>query len=250
MVPAIEIKRSKGLVRGKSDRSDAKDIAFYAHTHLHKLRLGILPAQDIMTLKVLLTEREKLMKAIQTFQATKENENYLPKKIYKSVKTRNAKTIKQLQLTIKDLEADMEKLIANNESLKLQFELVTSVPGIGPQTGMYLLTITKGFTTFSDSRKLACYAGVAPFPYSSGTSIKGRTKVSHLADKKLKSLLTMCALNAKKYDKQLNQYFKEKVEAGKPKMLVLNNIKSKLLSRVFATINRGTPYINKLKFMN
>jgi hypothetical protein len=95
---------------------------------------------------------------------------------------------------------------------------------------------------------LACYAGVAPFEYSSGSSIKGRTKVNHLADKKMKSLLYMCAMNAKKWDKELQEYYQRKVEEGKPKMLVLNNISCKLLGRVFAVINRETPHVNMHKF--
>ncbi|MBL4746173.1 MAG: IS110 family transposase [Flavobacteriaceae bacterium] len=77
----------------------------------------------------------------------------------------------------------MLKIIDNNESLKKDYQLIISIPGIAPQTATCLLIVTKGFTTFDNARKLACYAGVAPFPYQSGTSINGRTKVSHLADK-------------------------------------------------------------------
>ena len=50
MIPAIEIKRSKGISRGKTDKSDSKEIAFYALTHMHKLRLSILPEKDLMKL--------------------------------------------------------------------------------------------------------------------------------------------------------------------------------------------------------
>ena len=99
-----------------------------------------------------------------------------------------------------------------------------------------------------DWRKLACYAGVAPFPYQSGTNIKGRTKVHPLADKKLKSLLNMCAIVAVRHDKELKAYYERKVEEGKAKMLVINNVRRKLLSRVFVVINRKTPFVNTFKF--
>lgn len=122
------------------------------------------------------------------------------------------------------------------------------MPGIGPQTAAYLIIVTNAFGSFNNWRQLACYAGVAPFEYSSGSSIKGRTKVNHMADKKLKSLLNMCALNAKRYDGEIKQYFERKVNEGKNKMLVLNNIRCKLLSRIFAIINRNTPYVNLQKF--
>ncbi len=95
---------------------------------------------------------------------------------------------------------------------------------------------------------MACYAGVAPFLYRSGSSIRGRNKVNHLADKKLKSLLNTCALNAKKYDYQMKIYFDNKAENGKNKMLILNYVRNKLLHRVFAVIKRQQPYVNIYNF--
>ncbi len=77
--PAIEIKRSKGISRGKTDKTDSKDIAFYALTHLHKLQLTNLPEKEILKLKLLFTEREKLMKAVKMLDTTKENETFFAK---------------------------------------------------------------------------------------------------------------------------------------------------------------------------
>jgi transposase len=77
---------------------------------------------------------------------------------------------------------------------------IKSIPGIGEQTAVYLIITTKGFTAFKNWRQFACYSGVAPFEFSSGSSVKGKTKVNHMADKKMKSLLQMCALTALKYD--------------------------------------------------
>jgi len=142
----------------------------------------------------------------------------------------------------------MLEIIETEEKLNQQYKLITSIPGIGMKTAIYLIIATKGFDAFDDWRKLACYAGVAPFPYQSGTSIKGRNKVHPLADKKLKSLLNMCAICAIRYDKELRAYYERKIKEGKSKMLVINNVRCKLLSRVFAVINRKTPFINTFKF--
>lgn len=248
MVPAIEIKRSKGISRGKTDKSDSKDISFYALTHMHKIRLSILPEKDLMKLKILFTEREKLIKALRLMDSTKEGVDYIPKDVMKEVLKFNAQTLKNLKAMIVKIEQKMEQIVIENESLKKQNELIQSIPGVGPMTSIYLMLVTKGFQSFENARQLACYAGVAPFEYSSGSSIRGRTKVSHLADKKLKSLLNMCALNAKKHDVELKLYFERKVAEGKSKMLVLNNIRCKLLGRIFATVQRGTPYVNTQKF--
>lgn len=69
-----------------------------------------------------------------------------------------------------------------------------------------------------------------------------------MADKKIKSLLQMCAMTSIKYDSQLKEYYEKKKNEGKNSMLVMNNIRCKIISRVFATVNRGTPFINTYKF--
>lgn len=247
-VPALEIKRAKGISRGKSDKKDAQDIAFYAHTHLHKLKLSKMPEKDIIKLRLLFTQREKLVKSIKVFESTNEIKGCVDKAIVKDVLFINKKTLKQLRKLLHESEQKIKEIIKSNNEINRQDKLIQSVPGVGPQTAVYLIISTKGFTTFSNWRKMACYAGVAPFEYTSGSSIRGRTKVHPLADKKLKTLLTMCALNAKKTDKEINMYYEKKVKEGKNPMLVINSIRCKILSRVFATVNRGTPFVKTCNF--
>jgi transposase len=110
------------------------------------------------------------------------------------------------------------------------------------QTAIYLLVHTWGFTSFENSRQLACYCGVAPFSKHSGTSIHGKSQVSHIANKKLKSLLHMCALNAKKYDPTIKEYYERRLSDGKHKMAVLNIVRNKLLHRIWAVVHSGEMY--------
>ena len=248
IVNALEIKRSKGLTRGKNDKNDAKDIAVYAFTNIHKLKLSSIPEKEIAQLKMLYSEREKLMKTIRIMDTTKEVKGFLPDDIIKDVMKMNAKTIALLKKQLNALENKMQEIIINNNKMKDQYELITSIPGLGKQTAIYLILTTKCFDAFDNWRQLACYAGVAPFEYSSGSSVKGRTRVNHFADKKMKSLLNMCALSFKKYDREIAEYYQKKIDEGKNPMLVMNNIRCKILSRVFATINRGTEYVNIYKF--
>jgi transposase len=247
VVPALEIKRSKGISRGKTDRTDAKDIAYYAITHLHQLRLSQLPTNDFLELRLLLAQREKIVKAIGTFNATKENKNFLPKENIKTILKHNQLTISFLQKQLKEIEKLIDKLIQNNETFKQQNELLQSIPGIGKQTSVTFIAYTQAFTLFKNHRQFACFAGVAPFEYSSGSSVRGRTKVSHLANKKIKTILNMAALSAKKYDPQLKHYFDKKIAEGKNKMLVLNAIRCKIISRAFAVINRNSKFVNTFK---
>jgi len=248
IVPAVEIKRSKGISRGKNDKTDAKDIALYSYRNIDKLKLFTLVGIDIQKLKILYTEREKQLKSLLLMDTTKENEGFVAKEIYKEVSSINKSLISFIKKSISKIEGRIKEIIKLNAELKKQSDLVKSVVGVGEQTSIYLIIATKGFTAFKTWRQFACYAGIAPFEYSSGTTIKGRTKVNHMADKKIKSLLQMCAMTSIKYDSQLKEYYEKKKNEGKNSMLVMNNIRCKIISRVFATVNRGTPFINTYKF--
>jgi transposase len=248
VVPAIEIKRSKGISRGKTDKSDAKDISYYSYRNIDKLKLFTLTDTDIQKLKILYTEREKMLKSLLLLETTKENKDFINKEVFKEVSNINQALVKTIKNSIRKIESKIKEIIKSNNQLSKQVQLIRTIPGIGEQTSVYLIIATKGFTAFKNWRQFACYSGVAPFEYSSGTSVRGRTKVNHMADKKMKSLLQMCAMTTLKYDPQLKEYYNKKKAEGKNAMLVLNNIRCKLISRVFAVINRETSYINTYKF--
>ena len=247
-VPALEIKRSLGITRGKSDKVDAKEIANYARRNTDKIALSALPELSLQQLKIVFAEREKTIAAIKSFERTMENEMYLNKKVFTSVKAINRQTVTQLKKQLAALDDRIKTLIHEDEILYKQQQLLKSIPGIGEITSVYLLMVTKGFTAFTNGRKFACYSGVVPFEHTSGTSVKGKTRVSHLADKKMKSLLHMAALTAIKYDPELKAYYRRKKEEGKHTMLVLNNIKCKMVYRIFAVIARETSFVNLHKF--
>lgn len=247
-VPALEIKRSLGITRGKSDKVDAKEIAHYAKRNTDKITLSVLPELSLQQLKLVFSEREKTVAAIKTFERTKENEMFLAKDVYGSVKAINTQTLKHLKKQLALLDEKIKKLIREDENLYGQQQLLKSIPGIGDITSVYLLMATKGFTAFANARKFACYSGVAPFEHTSGTSIKGKTRVSHLADKKMKTLLHMVSLTAIKYDPELKEYYNRKKAEGKHTMLVLNNIKCKIVYRIFAVIQRKSNFVNLHKF--
>lgn len=245
---SLEMSRSKGISRGKSDKIDALQIAQYLLSHRFKISLSSVTDNDIVEMRLLYTHREKIIKSISQYEREFENKDFLPKELQKELFRSTKSIIKSLKTNLKKIEARLGTIIKGNIALEKNYNLITSIPGIGKQTTIYLLIVTKNFTAFKDARQLACYAGVAPFPYQSGSSINGRTKVNNFADKKLKSLLNMCALSANKYDHELKIYFEKKVAEGKNKMLVLNNVRNKLLTRVFAVINRQQPYVNLRKF--
>jgi len=249
LVPAIVIQRSMGLKRGKSDKADSLDIARYACLHQLQIEQFHLPDDTLVKLKLLLSHRERLVNARVTFQnASKETGAFLDASVVKELVKESKSVIVLLNKKIKKMDERIEELVRSNDALYEPYKLATSVPGIGPQIAYHLLVHTHCFKDFSNSRKLACYMGIAPFEYTSGSSIRGRTRVSHWANKKLKALMSMGALSAVRFDSELKNYYERKLAEGKHKTLVLNAVKNKLTARVMATVKRGTPYVPIMKY--
>ena len=111
-----------------------------------------------------------------------------------------------------------------------------------------MIAYTDGFTKFDTWRKFASYCGIAPFPNKSGTSLIGRTKISHLANKKVKSILDLCAKSAIQHNSEMKRYYNKRIEQGKNKMSTINIIRNKLLSRIFAVVQRKSPYVDFMKY--
>ena len=105
-------------------------------------------------------------------------------------------------------------------------------------TAVNLITTTNEFLSITEAKKYACYSGVAPFEHSSGSSVRGKTKVSHMANKKTKTLLHLAALSAIQVKGEIKEYYKRKVEQGKNKMSVLNAVRNKIIQRVFACVKK------------
>lgn len=249
MVPGLEIKRSLGMARGKDDKKDATKIAQYAY----RLRDEIVPSQlaseEIMSLKRLLSLRERLVKQKAGFKASlKEQKRVLLKKENEVLLSTQEKMIRYLSKQISIVEKQMNEIIKENHSMSRNFKLLTSIKGVGPQTALFMIAYTNNFTKFKEWRKFASYCGIAPFPNESGTSIRGRTKVSNLANKKIKSLLDLCAKSSIQYNPEMKQYYERRIESGKNKMSTINIIRNKLVSRMFAVIARNEPYVNLMKY--
>ena len=120
------------------------------------MKLGSLPDEALQKIKLLYFEREKLVKAIQMFGRTTENIGFLPKKLLSDLLKSNASTIKKLKTSLKKTDQKIQELISENEPLKEKKDrLIQSIPGVGPQTSIYLLIVTRGFTCFENSRQLA-----------------------------------------------------------------------------------------------
>jgi len=249
LVPGLEIKKSMGMVRGKSDKADAKMIAKYGYRLRDEIKPSVLSREQEQSIKRLLSLRERLVKQRAGFKASlKEQKRVLDKKENATLFSTQQKMIGYLSKQIREVERQIDLVIRNNESMSQNYKLLTSIKGIGPQTALFMIAYTANFTRFDNHRKFASYCGIAPFQNQSGTSIRGRTKVSHLANKKLKSLLDLCAKTSIQHNTEMRIYYEKRIAEGKNKMSTINIIRNKLVARMFAVVKRGENYVDTMKY--
>lgn len=243
VVSALHLKRSIGLTRGKNDKVDAiRIVDFIEKNYSHLIQWKPVPA-TIKQIKVLLSERNlRISQKKQMDQQVGYYTSLKAERIGKELLKLNRQLINALKAQIEVLEKKIDQLIKSDESLSKQASLIGSVPGVGKVLTWTLLSTTEGFQKITEARKLACYCGVVPFEHQSGTSVRGRTRVSNLADKRLKSILHMAAMRAVRLKNELQIYYQRKVKEGKNKMAVLNAVRNKIIHRVFAVINQQRPY--------
>jgi transposase len=248
-INAIEIKRSMGLKRGKSDKADAWEIANYAWLRREELVPSTPPAKNLIELQRMMSLREQLVKQqtasknlLKGMEIIVEHKDDVAMAILKE-------NINYLGNQILTIEKAMNELIKQDETMINNYKLSKTVKGVGIVLAVQMLLHTHNYSRFESSRQFAAYCGLVPYPYQSGTSINGRNKIHPISDRKMKSLLSMAAISAIQHDNELKIYYKKRLEEGKPKMVVLNIIRNKIVSRVFATVNRGTPYVEINKFL-
>lgn len=249
LLPGLEIKRSLGIQRGKNDKIDAKRIAEYIYQKRDSIKPSQLPCKNILKIRRLLSVRDRLVKHMAGFLKDKgENKRFLKQCENKILFEVIEKSINDIKKQIDKVEKELDSIIKNDALINKQVSLVTSIKGVGKQTALFIIVYTDCFTKFDNWRKFASYSGTAPFSYSSGTSINGRNRVSNLANKKIKTLLNLCARSAIVYNPEMRIYYQNRKANGDNGMNTLNIIRNKLLARIFAVIERGTPYIDMHKF--
>lgn len=242
-ISALQIKRSMGLVRGKTDKIDARRIAAYGWEKREQLSGDAPVSKPLERLQMLNATRERLVKqraalccAVKEYRQTAMKESDL-------VMQSQLQVIKALDKNIAKLDTEILRVVAKTEELKKNYDLLQSITGVGKEIAVATLIKTHNFSRFTDGRKFACFCGTAPFEHSSGSSIRGRTKVSHLADKRMKTLLEMGARTAIQHDKELREFYQRRTAGGKSKTSTLNIVRNKIIYRMFAVVKRGTPFI-------
>lgn len=240
---SLQIKKAGGLQRGKTDSIDAQRIAEYAFRFRDQLRLWEPPRQVVQKLALLSAARQRLISVYnQLAGPLAEQQGFIDPALQKQLNKSCQASLTALEKDRKAVERAIDTLIKADPRLSQLFELVMSVPGIGTATATEIVITTNEMKAITDPKKMACHAGVAPFNYQSGSSVRGRPGVSQHARKRLKSLFHLGAMAAIRAKGELQDYYQRKVKEGKNKMLVLNAVRNKLIHRVYAVVARGEKY--------
>lgn len=242
---AAAIKWSLGITRGKDDVTDSQRLCHYCHRHAEDLKAT--PALDpaLLELKDLMTARSRLLSQINSIKTyIKELKLSNSKETQQLMELAHKAALDGLSKSLSLVEKQIAQKVKDNMALKANYELLITVPGIGPVTATYIICCTSNFARTVTGKQLASYAGVVPFSNSSGTSIKGRSKVHKMANKDLKKLLHLSAMSAIKNYAAFRQYYERKKAEGKHSMSILNAIRNKIALRAAAVINNQKPYVN------
>lgn len=172
----------------------------------------------------------------------KESKEFIAESL-RALSVKNCKsTVSAIKKDLKQVDRQIAQTIKEDVHLSAQMSIATSVTGVGKIIAANMIITTNEFKDIREHKKYACYAGVAPFLHQSGKSIRGRTRVSKMANKAIKTLLHMGAWSAIQFSPERKQYYQRKIAEGKKPYSVLNAVCNKLISRVFVCITNNRIY--------
>ena len=231
----------KGIRQTKTDKADAFRIAIYCSLFHDSMEPSRLPSAAYFKLKRLLAERRQYVK-----QSVLYKQQLSDISIYDTVSSRmrKEKEVENFKDDIRQTDKEMKSIIDSDPAIKRNYDLLTSIIGVGIVVAVTTIVLTENFTTFTNPRKYASYIAIAPFPHESGTSVRGATRVSKQGFRQAKADLSISVLNAITHDAELREYWQRKKAEGKHTGVILNAIKFKIVLRMFAVVKRGKPYVN------
>jgi len=235
VVNPAQIKAHAGAsgVRTKTDVVDAKVIGDFCFRHAPALWQAPSPA--IRTLRALVARREALVSL-----RTEESNRLLV--AHESVRESIQKILEHLDEQIAMIEKQIKQDIDNDPTLREQRQLLESIPGLGKVTIPTLLSRYGGPLRFEKAKQAVAYAGLDIAHHESGTSVRGRPRMSKTGPSKLRRALYMPAVVCMSHTAWGKAFTKRLVEAGKPKMLILGALMRKLVEMAYAILKSGKPF--------
>lgn len=227
------------LQRGKSDALDAELIARFGATM--NPRIWTPPSALSEELQVLMRQRDAYV-AMLTQEKCRLHSYQRSGHPSKKAIAVSKRTIAFLQRQIKELDTNFKDSIRQDAHWQQLYELLQTVPGIGAITAGVFLTETNALELFHSAKQLTAYAGIAPAPYSSGSSVYRKPRISKIGNPRLRRALYLSALSSIRFNPAMRIFYLRLVSRGKSKKLIAVAIARKLLVLCFAICKSLKPF--------
>ncbi len=227
------------LKRAKTDAIDAQTLAQLAAT-LQPTPWKPPPA-IYEELRQRLLQRENLIGALTQERNRLDALCHRPT-VIASVRERSERWIAWCEAEIATLDAELSGLLDQAGEWQAAAERLRSVPGIGPITAGWLLVETLAFTTCATPQQAAAFAGLAPHPYESGTSIRRRGRIGQGGNAALRRALYMASVSAGRHNPHIRAFYERLRAAGKPVKVARCAAARKLLHLCWAVVTRDIDY--------
>jgi transposase len=222
------------LRRHKTDRLDADLIAEFCQKEQPRAWQPLTPAER--TLQALVPHLESLVETRQ------QQLNRLESSRDPLVTTSLQRVIAQLTLEIEQMKQQIQDHLDQNPDLKRKQELLASITGIGAQTATYLLAEMPDLADYPSAKHAAADAGLTPAERSSGSSVRGKPRLSKIGNPRVRKLLYYPALAAIRYNPVIKALRDRLIAQGKPKMVAVGAAMRKLLHLAYGVLKHNQPF--------
>jgi transposase len=143
---------------------------------------------------------------------------------------------------IKRTEALIRDQIDSHPGLKRQRELLDSIPGVGETTAAALLAEVPDILQYRSARRVAAFAGLVPRERQSGSSVRGRVRLSKIGNARLRKALYFPAVTALRCSPFFQAWAEGLRQRGKSKMAVIGAAMRKLVHLAYGVLKTGKPF--------
>ena len=232
---AIKAFAGSRLSRTKTDRVDAELIARFCQAQAPP-RWTPLP-QEVRELQALVRRLESLIE-----MRVMEENRLSSGLVVEAVRVSVEELLTHLNAQIKRTEKLIREQLNKHPRLKRQSELLDSIPGIAETTAALLLSEITDITHYRSARQVAADAGLVPRERQSGSSVRGRTRLSKIGNARLRRALYFPAITAIRCSKFFQDWAKGLQERGKSKLSVICAVMRKLIHLAYGVLKTGQPF--------
>lgn len=243
VVNPISIKRfaQMKLARAKTDKYDAAIIAQFGASQTPAT--WQIPDAKILEMQQLGTLEEELIVQKGMLRNQKEAFSQNP--------FASKTALKSIDGLVARLDKEMAKVRARLDEITQEHysraaEILCSIPGLGIKTAQALIVATRGFRELVNGRALCSYVGIAPRPYQSGTSVRGRGRISKMGSGSVRKKIYMCAISAIRTNVACKSFYERLRGKGKAAKVALIAVACKLLRQAAAMIKADELFDEKL----